>query len=167
MRLLLLIIRRYKTLMVIISLLCAHSTIPAIAFESFQGQHPVSEAVLDTMRGGFQSDANGPMVSFGIEKSVFVNGRLVASTVLNIPNLVQLANNPTNAFTLIQNGAGNAMTNHPSSLPALMTVIQNSLDNQAIQNQTVINATVSALSLARSLALGNAISQANLTAIQH
>ncbi len=163
----LLLVRRHKTLMLIVSALCAQPMIPASAFEKFQGHQPVSEAVLDSMRGGFQSDANAPMISFGIAKSVFVNGRLVASTVLNIPNLVQLMNNPTNAFTLIQNGAGNVMTNPPSSLPALMTVIQNSLDNQSIQNQTVINATVSALGLARSLALGSAVSQANLNAIHH
>jgi hypothetical protein len=159
--------RRHKTVMPIILLLCVLSINPGFAFEHFAGQQPVSEAVLDSMRGGFQSDTNGPIMSFGIEKSVFVNGRLVASTVLTIPNLLQLAGNSANAFTLIQNGGGNVMTNPPSSLPALMTVIQNSLDNQAIQNQTVINATVSALSLARSLALGNAVSQANLTAIHH
>ena len=163
---LLLLMRRHKTLMLIVSLLCAQS-IPAIAFEKFHGQQPVSDAVLDSMRGGFQSNPNGPIMSFGIEKSVFVNGRLVASTVLNIPDVLQLTNNPSNAFTLLQNGGGNTMTAHPSSLPALMTVIQNSLDNQTIQNQTVINATVAALSLARSLALANAVSQANLNAIHH
>ena len=158
---------RGKTVMFIGSVLFAQSMIPAMAFDDFRGQHPVSDAVLDSMRGGFQSDPNGPMMSFGIEKSVYVNGRLVTSTVLNIPNMVQLTNNPSNAFTLIQNGTGNVMTSPPSSLPALMTVIQNSLDNQSIQNQTVINATVSALSLARSLALGNAVAQANLSAVHH
>jgi hypothetical protein len=119
------------------------------------------------MRGGFQSDPNGPMISFGIQRSVYINGQLVNSTVLHIPDVLQLANNSGNAFTLIQNGAGNAMTTHPSSLPALMTVIQNSLDHQTIQHQTVINATVAALSVSRALALGNAVSQANLNAIHH
>ena len=127
----------------------------------------MSEEILDRMRGGFQSEPNGPMMSFGIQRSVYINGQLVTSTILSIPNLLQLTTNPGNAFTLVQNGAGNAMTTHPSSLPPLMTVIQNSLDHQTIQNQTVINATVAALSLNRALALGNAVSQANLNAIHH
>ena len=155
-----------RAVMLIVGVLCAQS-IPAMAFDDFQGQQPVSEKVLDRMRGGFQSDPNGPMMSFGIQRSVYINGQLVSSTVLTIPNLLQLTNNPSNAFTLVQNGAGNAMTTHPSSLPPLMTVIQNSLDHQTIQNQTVINATVAALSLNRALALGNAVSQANLNAIHH
>jgi hypothetical protein len=138
-----------------------------MAFDDFHGQQPVSEKVLDRMRGGFQSDPNGPMMSFGIQRSVYINGQLVTSTILSIPNLLQLTNNPGSAFTVVQNGGGNAMTTHPSSLPPLMTVIQNSLDHQTIQNQTVINATVAALSLNRALALGNAVSQANLTAIHH
>lgn len=157
---------RHKTVMLIVGVLCAPS-ISAMAFDDFQGQQPVSEKVLDRMRGGFQSDPNGPMMSFGIQRSVYINGQLVSSTVLTIPNLLQLTNNSSNAFTLVQNGAGNAMTTHPSSLPPLMTVIQNSLDHQTIQNQTVINATVAALSLNRALALGNAVSQANLNAIHH
>jgi hypothetical protein len=158
---------RQKTVMLIVSVLCAQSVIPAMAVDDFRGQQPVSEEVLDRMRGGFQSDPNGPVMSFGIQRSVYINGQLVNSTVLTIPNLLQLTTNPSNAFTLVQNGAGNSMTTHPSSLPALMTVIQNSLDHQTIQNQTVINATVAALSLSRALALGNAVSQANLNAIHH
>jgi hypothetical protein len=152
--------------MFLVTLLGAQSIAPAMAFDDFRRQQPVSEAVLDRMRGGFQNNPNGPVMSFGIEKSVYINGRLVTSTVLNIPNIVQLTSNPSHAFTFIQNGAGNAMASN-ASLPALMTVIQNSLDNQTIQNQTVINATVAALSLSRSLALGNAVAQANLNAIHH
>jgi hypothetical protein len=158
---------RQKTVMLIVSILCAQSVISAMAFDDFLGQQPVSEEVLDRMRGGFQNDPNGPMMSFGIQRSVYINGRLVNETVLTIPNVLQLTTNPSNAFTLIQNGAGNTMMTHPTSLPALMTVIQNSLDHQTIQNQTVINATVAALSLSRALALGNAVSQANLNAIHH
>jgi hypothetical protein len=163
----LLISLRHWTVVLIAILLCAQAMMPAMAFDDFRQQQPVSEAVLDRMRGGFQIDPNGPVMSFGIQRSVYLNGRLVNSTILTIPDVLQLTNNASNAFTLIQNGAGNAMTTHPSSLPPLMTVIQNSLDHQTIQNQTVINATVAALSLNRALALGNAVSQANLNAIHH
>ena len=158
---------RHWTAVLIASLLCGPAVVPAMAFDDFRQQQPVSEAVLDRMRGGFQIDPNGPMMSFGIQRSVYINGRLVNSTILTIPDMLQLTSNASNAFALVQNGGGNAMTTHPSSLPPLMTVIQNSLDHQTIQNQTVINATVAALSLNRALALGNAVSQANLNAIHH
>src|SRR5262245_17585536 len=142
----------HNTVILMGVLLCAHSMAPAMAFDGqdlFRREKPVSEDVLDRMRGGFQINPNGPIMSFGIERSVYLNGRLITSTVLNIPDLLQLTNNPNNAFTLMQNGGGNALTTHASSLPALMTVIQNTLDNQTIQNQTVINATVAALSMNR------------------
>lgn len=161
---------RHMTKVLMLTLLCVQSLTPAMAFEgeeAFTRRTPVRESVLDRMRGGFQSSPNGAILSFGIERSTFLNGQLVSSTVLNIPNLMQLAANPSNTFTLIQTGGGNTMPPGASSLPALMTVMQNSLDNQRIQNQTVMNATVSALSWARSLALGNALTQANLSATHH
>jgi hypothetical protein len=80
---------------------------------------------------------------------------------------MQLAGNPANTLTLIQTGGGNSLTSAVPSLPAFMAVLQNSLDNQNIQNQTVMNATVAALSWARSLALGNALSQTTVGAIRH
>ena len=158
---------RYWTAVLIATLLCGQAVVPAIAFDDFRQQQPVSEAVLDRMRGGFQIDPNGPVMSFGLQRSVYLNGRLVNSTILTIPDILQLTNNASNAFTLIQSGPGNVMTNPASSLLALMTVIQNSLDHQTIQNQTVINAAVAALSLSRALALGSAVAQANLNAIHH
>lgn len=135
--------------------------------EYFRQRMPVSEAVLDQMRGGFQSSPNGPILSFGIERTVHLNGQLVSSTVLNIPDLMQLAGNSSRVFTLVQTGSGNVVTPGTAALPALMTVLQNSLDNQNIQNQTVMNATVGALGWTRSLALGNALSQATIGAIRH
>lgn len=135
--------------------------------EYFRQRMPVSVAVLDQMRGGFQSSPNGPILSFGIERTVHLNGQLVSSTVLNIPDLMQLAGNSSRVFTLVQTGSGNALTPGTAALPALMTVLQNSLDNQNIQNQTVMNATVGALGWTRSLALGNALSQATIGAIRH
>lgn len=169
MSLLMLSIRR-MTKVLMLTLLCVQFTAPAMALEEdeeFMRRTPVSEAALDRMRGGFQSTQNGPVMSFGIERSVFLNGQLVGSTVLNIPNLMQLAGDPNNSFTLIQTGGGNSVNPGTSSLPPFTTVLQNSLDNQRIQSQTVINATVSALSMARSLALGNALSQATVDTIRH
>jgi hypothetical protein len=166
----LLISIRSMATVLLLTLLCGLPMTRAWAFEGdedFTQRTPVSEAALDRMRGGFQSNPNDPIMSFGIERSVFLNGKLVSSTVLTIPNLMQFAGNPGNTFTLIQTGGGNSLTAGASSLPAFMTVIQNSLDNQSIQNQTIMNATVAALSWARSLTLGNALSQATVSAIRH
>jgi hypothetical protein len=140
-------------------------------------------------------------MSFGIERNVFDNGKLVSSTVLNIPDMKRfadrdwnpfadhadmkpsahsnvkpfanhtdtrpVADRPNETFTLIQSGPGNSLPHDVSSLPPFTTIIQNSLDNRTIQSETVINATVEALTWARSLHLGNALSQANMEAIRH
>lgn len=179
-------IRRMKVLM--LALLGLLSVAPAIAYQSGGDATrwtPVSEAVLDGMRGGFQRDPDGPFMSFGIERNVFLNEKLVNSTVLNIPDMKRFADHPgmrpfadhhdmkpfadhpSDTFTLIQTGPGNSLTPDLSSLPPFMTVIQNSLDNRTIQSETIINATVEALSWARSLALGDALSQTTIDTIRH
>jgi hypothetical protein len=120
---------------------------------------PVGEAVLATMRGGFQGGVNDPFISFGIERAVSVNGKLVTSTTLTIPNLAQLASGGAGSMlTVTQNGLGNAFS--AADPHSLMTVIQNTLDNQAIQSKTTINASVAALSWAKSLAYSNSLNQA-------
>ncbi len=144
---------------------------------------PVSEAMLDGLRGGFQSSVTGPIVSFGIERSVFLNGQLISSVALTIPDATKIAANVRDTITLVQRGSGNemplgvsattpqgvsaAMSHDASTLPPLTTVIQNSLDHQTIQSHTVLNATVQALTLARSIDLGNALSLANLNSLRH
>lgn len=159
----------------------------------FTRRKPVSKAVLNSMRGGFQRNPDGPFMSFGIERNVFLDEKLVGSTVLNIPDMKRLADlrdfnlladrgmkpvadpsdmrefgdRPSDAFTFIHSGRGDCMHPNPSDLPPFMTVIQNSLDNRTIQSETVINATVEALTWARSLELGNALSQASIEAIRH
>ncbi|MCC6964820.1 MAG: hypothetical protein IT391_00870 [Nitrospira sp.] len=161
---------RHMTAGLMGALLCMAGMAPAMALEAgedFAQRPPVSEAVLDQMRGGFQSSPNSPVLAFGIERNVLVNGKLVSSTVLTIPSLSQLAGNTSDAFKLIQTGGGNAVLPGMSSLSPFMTVMQNSLDNQTIQQQTVMNATVAALGWARSLALGNALTQATMGTIRH
>ena len=172
----------------ILTILGVQSLTPALASvrdDDFTCRTPVSEAILDSMRGGFQRDPDGPLMSFGIERNVFINEKLISSTMLNIPDLKQFADHrdmrssvdhsgmkpfadhSNDTFTLIQSGRGNSFHPDLSTLPPFMTVIQNSLDNRTIQSHTVINATVEALTWARSLDLGNALAQANLGAIHH
>lgn len=224
--------RRMINLVTLI-LLGFQSMLPAMASVGdgdFMFRTPVSEAVLDSMRGGFQRDLDGPFMSFGIERHVFDNDKLVSTTVLRIPDMTRLADlpgmrsvatlrdmkpganlrdmntvvdqldmkpfadrsgtssavdsshvkpfaghtavrpvadPPSELFTFTQSGPGNSLPPDLSSLPPFTTVIQNSLDNRTIQSETVINATVEALTWARSLELGNALSLATVEAIRH
>ena len=196
---------RHTTKVLVLALMGLPSVTSVMAYErleDFTLRTPVSEEVLDSMRGGFQRDPDGPFMSFGIERNVFDNGKLVSSTVLKIPDMTRFADRDWNpfadqrdmkpssnrsdtgpvvnspdtkslvdshseTFTLIQSGPGNSLPSDLSALPPFMTVIQNSLDNRAIRSETVINATVEALTWARAQDLGNALSLANVEAIRH
>jgi hypothetical protein len=57
---------------------------------------------------------------------------------------------------VIQNGPGNYVANQVSQNPSA-TVIQNSLNNQTIQNVTTINASVNSIQMTRALSIQNAI----------
>lgn len=126
---------------------------------------------LDRMRGGFELPESGLRFSFGIERAVFVNGELVASTTLNLQHLPlgggtaaaqapaaisAAAALPGSAFSIIQNGNGNAFTALPGQT-ATGTVIQNTLNGQAIGTVTTIDAVVNSAQMLRLQLLGSAI----------
>lgn len=122
-------------------------------------------AVLDEVRGGFELAGSGLKFSFGIERAVYINGELIASTVLNLRDL-QLASvrgtgstpGSPSALDVIQNGVGN---NAPTQVSPNMvgTIIQNTLNNQKIQNVTTINATVNSMQALRAMSVQSAIQQ--------
>lgn len=116
-----------------------------------------SDHTLDQLRGGFDF-GSGLQVSFGITRAVFVNGRLAASTTLQFGDLGKLSAAQAAAIgsqagvqaLVVQNGSGNAIA--PSALSvALATYIQNTLSNQTLGTQTIINASTNGLSLVKSL----------------
>lgn len=142
-----------------------------------------SDRHLDELRGGF-SLGDGLMVSFGISQVSYINDRLVASTSLNLGALNRLtaqqaaqlqgplasavqgaAPPPFAAQTqLVQNGPGNSF--EPTAAgPLLATVIQNSLNDQLLRTQTIINLSSNGLGIMRGfnlqktldLALSNAM----------
>jgi hypothetical protein len=126
---------------------------------------PVSDRLLSQMRGGFQFD-NGMIASFGISRAVYINGVLVASTRVNIPDLSHIDAAQANALaalvggvTLIRNGPGNFVD--PASFDRAIgaIVIQNSLDGQQIQAVTTLNATVKNLNEFNSMNLANSLQQ--------
>lgn len=131
----------------------------------------VEDSTLASMRGGFDF-GNGLSVSFGIERAVYINGALVTSTSINVGELARVTpeqamqiSRQAAAINLVQNGTGNAAALSGGDLATPGTVIQNTLDNQNIRSQTIINASSNAMGLMKTLntltsmreALGNSV----------
>ncbi|MGH8780224.1 hypothetical protein [Paraburkholderia sp.] len=111
----------------------------------------LGEARLDAMRGGFDLPS-GLKVSFGISRVAYVNGNLVTTTSVNIPDVSAITAQQAqaliaaNAGALVQVGHGNVV--QAGALPALTgSVLQNSLNNQQIQAMTTIDTSVNSLSM--------------------
>ncbi|WP_332744747.1 hypothetical protein [Hydrogenophaga sp.] len=143
----------------------------------------VNDRRLDSLRGGFFL-GGGLVVSFGITRSVFINGEMITSTTLNVENgagmsldWVARLREELQSLRLVQNGPGNTFvsgtTVSPVSAPGATaptvstvevgtpgTVIQNSLNNQQILHQTVIDASSNALGLLRLSSLQSTLSEA-------
>lgn len=123
-------------------------------------------ASLDEVRGGFELSGSNLRFSFGIERAVYINGELVASTVLNVKDLQALSGTGSGpaslppeaagALGIVQNGAGNNIALQVTPNMA-GTIIQNTLNNQKIQNVTTINATVNSMQLMRAMSMQSAI----------
>ncbi|NUZ05751.1 hypothetical protein [Piscinibacter koreensis] len=118
----------------------------------------MGERSLDDVRGGFQTPG-GLQVSFGIERAVYINDKLVTTTSLNVSDLGKVAGGAaaagavtsgTGNLALVQTGNGNTVINGPLSGNALGTIVQNTLDNQKIQSVTSINATVNSMQMLKS-----------------
>lgn len=134
----------------------------------------VSPAVLDSARGGF-TVGPGLVLSFGLERLVALNGDVVARTSVQLADIgrltaeqVRQTREALSAVKLIQAGHDNILVQPASGQVAGPTVIQNSLDGQAIRSQTVITASVNSLALLQALRLERSITEALAgTAIPH
>jgi hypothetical protein len=138
----------------------------------------VSEDRLDDMRGGFDvPSAAGLRVSFGIDRAVYINGDLVASASVNIPDVARMTaaqaqqlSTVVNTGNLVQNGPNNvAPPEVTTGAAAAATVIQNSLNNQTLQAITTINAAVNSLPQYRQFNLANVLqgALANVVTLSH
>lgn len=104
---------------------------------------------LDRMRGGFELPS-GLVLSFGIERLVYVNGNLVAQASVRIPDVSRIT--PEQARQLaqmkqgmvVQVGGGNAFA--PSGVVDAV-VIQNSLDGTDIRAMTTLDVGVGTLGM--------------------
>ncbi|MGC1550970.1 MAG: hypothetical protein WA777_20795 [Rhodanobacter sp.] len=166
---------------------------------------PVSNAKLDGVRGGFDL-GNGLMASLGIQQVTYINGNLVISNNITIPNVANITSQQAtalatvlNTVNVVQNGPGNtfdtsssgqnmaAVTGQSSAATtaqsnaasteqstaaaqivaasmgqniAAATVIQNTLNNQAIRSLTTLNISVNTLDALRSMNLQSTLQSA-------
>jgi hypothetical protein len=116
----------------------------------------VSDKTLDHMRGGFDP-GNGLLVSFGITRATYINGSLVTQTTLDFSHINDLTpaqatqlNKQMASLNLVQNGPGNTVQAQQGNVN-FGTIIQNSLDNQHIVNQTIINASSNSAGMIKAL----------------
>lgn len=135
------------------------------AADPFTHSQAVSDPELEELRGGFLT-SDGLEIRFGLEQIVLVDGTLATRSSLNLSSLSQ-SNSATapqlfdqnKLVQIVQNGDHNHISADVAQnfSAGLMTVIQNSLDAQTIQNLTVLNVGVSNMSVIPQRALGNAI----------
>lgn len=131
----------------------------------------VSDEKLQGMRGGFDLGA-GLMVSFGISRSVFLNEQLVSNSTLQLGEISKLSAAQTQRISkqlsaepqIVQNGPGNVVAS-PAALPALGTYVQNSLRDQALRTQTVIDVSSNGLGLLKNMNLQSTIRDAMSNAL--
>jgi hypothetical protein len=132
----------------------------------------LSSDKLDEVRGGFVTDT-GLKVSFGIERAVYIDGNLVATTSLNIADLskisggqAQITGTSPGSLALVQSGAGNTFAPGSISSTAAGTVIQNTLDNKQINTITRIDAVVNSSGIMRSINLQSSMRSAIIDSLR-
>ena len=154
----------------LLSLTGLASALPAWAQPiPFDPQHAVDSATLEAARGGFMT-ANGLMVTLGLERVVTINGNIVERTEMQLGDIGKLARGEgmlsreaLGELRLIQNGDVRTMAGNAQNLLG-GTIIQNSLNDQIIKNQTSINATVNTAGMLRAINFGASLNNALSTA---
>ncbi|MGB3398738.1 MAG: hypothetical protein WBA34_01045 [Candidatus Deferrimicrobiaceae bacterium] len=134
--------------------LLANRPAHADGFEDLQSWEVADDQEINEIRGGYVTEG-GLQFSIGIEKTVLVNGIQQASNFLNIvqdgSGIPQVSQVPNSMLTLVQIGHGKN-TFEPGNLPSgFFTVVQNSMDQQFIQNMTKISTIISVLGLHREI----------------
>lgn len=140
---------------------------PSAAFDPALAVDP---AELGELRGGFEAPG-GIAVSLGIERIVTINGNVADRSQLELGDLALLTSGaaimPADAasrVSLIQNGVAAANIQLGREMLG-GTIIQNSLNDQLISNQTIINASVDARGMLQSLNFASTLDHALNTAI--
>ena len=148
----------------------AASAAPDDAPSLFDAANAVDSATLDAARGGFLT-TDGLVVKLGLERLVSINGNVVERTEMQLGDIGKLARGEATVsrdalgeLRLIQNGDVRTMAGNAENLLG-GTIIQNTLNNQEIRNQTSINATVNTAGMLRALNFGASLNNALSTAV--
>lgn len=126
----------------------------------------VAPSRLAQMRGGYELPS-GLVLSFSIERVVFVNGELVASSRISITDPSQMTTEQAtdlaklNDTLLVQVGKGNSF--QAGGVGGV--VIQNTLDNQDIRAMTGVDVSVGTLGLLQDLNANAALQQGIINAV--
>ncbi|MBU8977913.1 hypothetical protein JI752_017325 [Lysobacter sp. MMG2] len=126
----------------------------------------IDPALLDDMRGGFMT-GDGTALSFGIERAVYVNGELMATTRVQIPDVGRMTTEQAqqlerfNRGMVVQVGGGNTFE-QAGNLNGVL--IQNTLDGQDIRALTTVNVGVDTLGAFQDLNTQTALQNAMVTA---
>ena len=140
-----------------IALGCLSIGFGAMAFADdspFEGVDAVAEGALDEVRGGYEmpTDLHASMT---LERSAYLNGELVVSRSVTIPDIGNITAEQAAALAdtvgtiVIQNGPNNTF-NAPDLGPA-STVIQNTLNDQHLVTLTTLSVEVNSLSAFREM----------------
>ena len=115
----------------------ALALLPAGAWAAPEGWVKVDAPALAALRGGFAT-VEGLQLALGIEQLASINGQLVARTDLALAT----GQSVRTGLTLVQQGSGNLMQPGLSADTTGALVLQNSLNDQRIDAQTIITASV-------------------------
>lgn len=127
------------------------------------GWQPLDPATLDGMRGGMVL-GQGLVASFGFERLAWVNGELVSSIRVEVPDIAAMTADQAQQLArlqqlhVVQVGEGNLhspLAGHGAGL-----VLQNTLDGANIKVLTTIDAGTSALGLLQAMNFQDALGQA-------
>lgn len=138
---------------------------------NFVTQNAVDSAALDDVRGGFGYGDN-LLVTLGIDRLVRINGNVVEQSTLQFGDVGKLASGETRlpadaaqGVRLIQNGQQSQVAASLAGGALGGTVIQNSLNDQIISNQTTLRASVNNAGVVQTMNFNASLSQALNNAI--
>ncbi len=114
---------------------------------SYYGDSILSDERLSQLRGGFVT-SDGVEIHVGIEKIALMNGELQSWLAMDFSKIPQSSidvSKLNNVASVVQSGAGNQMSQGLRELvdSGVLSVIQNTLDDQKIQTLTELNINVS------------------------
>lgn len=121
--------------------------------------------LLAEMRGGFALPG-GLMVSFGIVRTVRIDGEVVSHTTLQIPDVRGITADQARhlgqqaaGLAVVQRGAGNVL-HLPTGAVVPGIVIQNSENNRTLQAVTEITASTNTLRMLQTMNVNQTLSDA-------